>query len=373
MSKSLHVDLYAKVGASWIFGRRSIGRVFREASMPSSGGSKRLSKSDTARLDRMTRGAPQVMVKVVSRTQTAKQLRQHVDYISREGALELESDYGPLQDKEVVAVVRDSWMEHIESQDTVHSNRHAAVSVNLMLSMPAGTDRDAFKWAVRDFVESQFKGHHETLMAFHDDTEKPHAHIAVLSRNHQGKSLDANRDRLDQWRECFADHLNERGIDADASPRHARGVYVKGHHKHDIHRARSGGLSQNTYSALREAMDDQAAARAAPDTPWRRASLAKHAAMRDCLNAAAIELQASSDPKERAIAVRVAAHAEALPCPETRYDKLRAACLSHTDRMQTQLDRYEKVPDHLLSDEVIKYTSQDRPVDHRGGSGNLSS
>lgn len=342
MSKSLHADLYAKVGASWIFGRRSVGRVFREASMPSSGSSKRLSKSDTARLDRMTRGAPQVMVKVVSRTQTAKQLRQHVDYISREGALELESDYGPLQDKEMVAVVRDSWMEHIESQDTVHSNRHAAVSVNLMLSMPAGTDRDAFKWAVRDFVESQFKGHHETLMAFHDDTEKPHAHIAVLSRDREGKSLNANLERLDHWRERFADHLNERGIEADASSRHARGVYVKGMHKHDVHRARSGSISKNMFAELRTAMDDHKAERVPKPSPWRRASAAKNDAVRDTLVLAAIELKQSSDVKEREIGERVANYARGLRDPVTRYDKLRTACAAQPDNVQQRIDEYER-------------------------------
>lgn len=342
MSKSLHVDLYAKVGASWIFGRRSVGRVFREASTPSSGNAKRLSKSDTARLDRMTRGAPQVMVKVVSRTKTAVQLRRHVDYISREGALELESDYGPLQDKDEVAAVRESWMEHIESHDAVHSNRRAAVSVNLMLSMPAGTDRDAFKLAVRDFVESQFKGQHETLMAFHDDTEKPHAHIAVLSRDHKGKSLDANRDRLDQWRERFADHLNERGIEADASSRHARGVYVKGMHKHDVHRAQAGSLSKNMFAELRTVMDDHRAGRVPEPSPWKQASAAKNEAVRETLALAAIELMQSSDQKERDIGERVAAFAKGLREPSTRYDKLRRACAVRPDRIQQRLDDYER-------------------------------
>lgn len=76
-----------------------------------------ISKADVARFDRMTRGVPQAMVKVVSRTRSSAQLRRHVDYISREGELEVESDYGPLKDKEEVAAVREAWVDHIKAHN----------------------------------------------------------------------------------------------------------------------------------------------------------------------------------------------------------------------------------------------------------------
>ncbi len=70
-----------------------------------------------------------------------------------------------------------------------------AVSVNVMLSMLSGSDREAFRDAVRDFVRSELDGH-DHMMTFHDDTKHPHAHIAVLARDHDGRHLVVDRGKL---------------------------------------------------------------------------------------------------------------------------------------------------------------------------------
>lgn len=353
MSNPLYGEIYRNHGTSWIFGRRSVGRVIGDAAVGggsqskpfrSSGGARSggsLSKADIARLDSMTRGAPQVMVKVVSRTHTASQLKRHVDYISRDGALELESEYGPLQAKEEVDAVRESWVEHIKSQDAVHDNRRAAVSVNLMLSMPEGTDRTQFKLAVRDFVEAEFVGRHETLMAFHDDTDKPHAHIAVLSRDDAGKSLDADRDLLDQWRDRFAARLRDRGIDADATPRHARGVYTKGLQKQDYPRDKvSGSLSRNRLRELSAAYVIEKEGLEPSQTPWRKAIHEKSDAIKVSYELAAAELSHSPDPGEREIGKRLEAFNRAMKPPRTRYDKMRMLVKERPDAVEAALRKH---------------------------------
>lgn len=350
MANPLYAEIYSNHGIAWIFGRRSVGRVIGDAagvgskSKPSSGvgdKSKRtLSKADIERLDNVTKGSPQVMVKVVSRTHTATQLKRHLDYISREGALELESEYGPLQAKEEVAAVRESWMKHIKSQDAVHDNRRAAVSVNLMLSMPNGTDRTQFKQAMRDFVDAEFEGRYETLTAFHDDTDKPHAHIAVLSRDYAGKSLNADRDRLDQWRDRFAVCLRDRGIDADATPRHARGVYMKGLHKTDYHRNKEGGMSRTRHNGLSLAFADEKEGRDPPQSTWRKAIQEKCEAVRETYEHAARDLKQSANPKERAIGERLEQFNRSMKPPRTRYDIMRAFAQKNAEAVEYVLGEY---------------------------------
>ncbi len=327
MSNALHGQIYQRAGVSWVFGRRSVGRINGMKGGPFSGTQsprRPLSKSDKAELGRLVKGSPQVMVKIISRTYSASQLRRHVDYIRRKGDLELESEFGPVTDKEDVEIIRDSWIDHAKSHDTMSGNAsRSAVTFNLMLSMPEGTDRVRFKEAVRSFVSQEFHGRHETLMAFHDDTDKPHAHISVLSRDHEGKALDTNRDCLDGWRGRFAERLRERGIDAAATPRHARGVTRKTLKRTDHYTKNTKRLLRNDQVNYGDAMAVAKGEKEPRRQPWKSNIAEKRQAVIATYEQAAAELARSDDRSDRALAQELAAFTEKMPRQiETRTDHI---------------------------------------------------
>ena len=75
----------------WRLPNKSRGEDVRlgGGSLPSS-----LSPSAKARLARIARGAPEVMVKITGRSRGVVHLKQHLDYITRNGRLEAELQDG---------------------------------------------------------------------------------------------------------------------------------------------------------------------------------------------------------------------------------------------------------------------------------------
>ena len=104
------------------------------------------------------------------------------------------------------------------------------VSMNLMLSMPAGTDTGAFELAVRDFLGEQFRAH-DHLFTFHDDRDHYHAHVVVGLQSHDGRWLNPRKGDLLAWREHFAASLERHGIAAEATPAYSRGKGKDGYRR----------------------------------------------------------------------------------------------------------------------------------------------
>lgn len=183
------------------------------------------SRSMRAASERLRRlpahGSPQVMLKITGWGRGGGKLQAHGDYISRNGKIpvydSMDSDLGddgPRRDK-----VRD-FMDGLIERDTGRANRR--YTMNMMLSMPPGTDPDRFAGAVRGFLATEFDNH-PYLYAFHNDTDHPHAHIVVAIKGHDGERLNPRKADLQDWREHFADALVREGIEADATPALARG------------------------------------------------------------------------------------------------------------------------------------------------------
>ncbi|MGV0953827.1 MAG: relaxase/mobilization nuclease domain-containing protein [Fluviibacter sp.] len=192
-----------------------------------------------AQIARTTRCSPEVMVKITNRLGAGKgmaAIRNHLTYISRNGKLELETDTGErLTDKESIADYTTEWKTQVRGRaiPEVSKRREA---FNIILSMPAGTPQDAVREAAKEFLEEEFGGKHRYCFTLHTDTDKPHVHACVMAAPvRKGKRLNPRKVDLQRWREGFAEQLRELGIDANATPRWARGntqrpISQSGHH-----------------------------------------------------------------------------------------------------------------------------------------------
>lgn len=169
--------------------------------------------------------APEVMVKVSGGGKNMQHIKAHMDYISRNGDVDIEDENGDVHlGKHAVRDIADSWEKGRIGIPREGERRKEAF--NIILSMPPGTDRQAVKDAARDFAKAQF-GNHQYIFASHDDEKHPHVHLAVKAVGHDGVRLNPRKGDLQHWREVFAEKLIAHGIEANATPRKARGVVRK--------------------------------------------------------------------------------------------------------------------------------------------------
>ncbi|WP_421590528.1 relaxase/mobilization nuclease domain-containing protein [Shinella sp. M27] len=82
---------------------------------------------------------------------------------------------------------------------------------HVIFSARAGTDADAMKRAVRDFLSEQVAGH-RWITAHHPDTGHVHVHAIISARDDVGKALRLTKPELYAWRERFAAKAREHGI-----------------------------------------------------------------------------------------------------------------------------------------------------------------
>jgi len=167
-----------------------------------------------------TRKAPEVMVKISGGGKGIAQVKAHLDYISRNGLVELENEDGEIiLGRDAVQDVRDEWKS---GQYGLPDNGSRRETFNIVLSMPPGTDRRTVNDAIRAFAKAEFGDNHAYVFAIHDDEAHPHGHLCVKALGLDGSRLNPRKADLQRWRERFAEALREQGIEANATPRRAR-------------------------------------------------------------------------------------------------------------------------------------------------------
>jgi type IV secretory pathway VirD2 relaxase len=274
-----------------------------------------------ARLARMVRRAAEVMVKVTGRTRDADHLRAHLDYISRKGGLELAGrDEAVLVGRGAVRDLAADWA----AAAALDSRRRAntPLSLSIVLSMPAGTDALALRDAAREFAEATFGDRFDYAFALHTDTPRPHVHLAVRALGDDGQRLNPKKGDLEAWRQVFAQALRDRGIEAEATPRRARGITRKGERGAVRRIAQRHAAGRSPMPRVRQAAYRQAA-RAAFEggrvfKPWEEALAARQARIRALYLAQARLLQASAAREDQALGARVAAFVREMPAPDSQ-------------------------------------------------------
>lgn len=177
-----------------------------------------------AKLARIVRKAPEVVVKVTGRQRGSTHVKAHLDYIGRRGGIEIES-----RDGEILTSKVDIAERAAEWSDTLQwRSRPTVSSVSLIFSMPAGTDPDNVLAAVRALAHAELSDNHDYVLALHTDTPRPHVHLTVQAEGLDRTRFNPRPMQLNRFRERFARELRARGVAAEATPRRARGQGIAG-------------------------------------------------------------------------------------------------------------------------------------------------
>ncbi len=311
---------------------------------------------------RVARKLPQAVVKISSHNSGKPQVRARLHYVSREGALAIETDEGiTLDGLEEVDRLVDDWAadfgSRVNSRDTM----------SLVISLPAGTDADKAVDAAREFFAETFAENHEYAFAGHDDTDNFHMHLVVKARGRDGKPMRATRRDPQLWRQAFAEKAREQGIELDASPRWARGTGRRTPPTAVFEIRRRGETPQVDKKAAKEAV---ARARDPKDRPSEserairsintreRVAFAKEAA------AVAKEAKRIEDDGRRLAALEIASElasfAEGMPIPQSRMDAMKAALKPGKGRASPDLGEVRKLvkrTERAIRDQVATFRS----------------
>jgi hypothetical protein len=174
-----------------------------------------------SRIESTVRRAPQVMVKVTGGGRGMKAIAAHFRYISKNGQLQIEDDRGVVeQGRDVLKDIERQWRYGGAYIDDVGHRREA---LNVMLSMPKGTDPLTLQKAAREFAKIEFTDH-RYVMVLHTHQANPHVHLSVKAESKHAERLNPRKADLHRWRETFAERLREWGIDAEATRQAVRGA-----------------------------------------------------------------------------------------------------------------------------------------------------
>jgi len=278
---------------------------------------------------RVVSNCPEVMVKITGFGKGANHVKAHLDYISRNGKVSLENERGDVLDgKEPVKELSKDWQgdlgdrkRHKNQRDTMH----------LVLSMPANTDPESVRSAARAFAKATFGKNHEYVFALHTDEPHPHCHVTVKCLGFDGTRLNPRKADLQIWREGFAAELRAQGVDAEATPRRARGIVRKSERSVIRHIERGDKNHKPRVSKIRALKVKEAAAELTaekkglpvPEKPWEKAIKARQHDVRRAWLAAAERLEQASALSDRSLAGRIRAFVATMPKIETELQQIK--------------------------------------------------
>lgn len=289
-----------------------------------------------AQLQRVVRRAPEVMVKITGRTRDGRHLQRHLDYITRNGKLSLEGPDGErLIGRAEIRTLAEDWRAELS---VAPQRRDAPVSLSIVLSMPAGTDAGRLHDAARAFATALFAERHPYVFALHTDDRHPHVHLTVRALGRDGERLNPRKADLQLWRETFAAALRDRGVEAEATPRRARGVVRKAE-RTPVRKLRErfergeGPMPKTLAGVL-----DSAARPPPAEPPWETRLRQRQAATRRTLVVEALRLQASKADDDRRLGQDLEQFIRTLPPVLTRREILARALAVDRERPDRRRD-----------------------------------
>jgi hypothetical protein len=230
-----------------------------------------LTPAQYEQIARTVRRAPEVMIKVSGGARSLRGLAKHLDYIGREGELEIETDDGRrLQEKGFEKGLIQDWDLDLEAHREQskwardRGRKPPKLVHNLVFSMPARTPPEKVYAAVRKFAEEKFALQHRYAMVLHTDGANPHVHVVVKAVSEQGQRLNIRKATLREWRLDFAQYLRELGVAANATERAVRGASRRPK-KDGIFRAMRRGVSTHMRERIKAVTEDLGRGRTLPE------------------------------------------------------------------------------------------------------------
>ena len=300
--------------------------------MPDPAGGKAVTPAMRGRLERIVARVPEVMVKITGRTKGVAHLCSHLAYITRNGDLAAETETGVVMEgREGLRDLQDRWSEDV-AFDVRRANR--TLSVNMILSMPPGTDGTKVRDAVRAFAIDTFEGRHDYAFVLHQDDVHPHVHLTVRTAGYDDRRLNPRKADLHQWREQFAQELRSRGVAAEATPRRTRGKVRKAD-RGKVRAIKERGEQPWVERQAREEVA-RAESRKPAGRPWEERIRERQTKIRSQYLAFAEEFSQSADPADRALSKSIRAFVNDMPPLETRRHTLREE-LAHMSSLRRLL------------------------------------
>lgn len=288
---------------------------------------------DLQTIARITARTPEVMVRISGKAKGAKHVEEHLRYITRNGELTAEDESGRVvTGRRMVKETAAAWMEG----SAFNRRRNSRDTVNVILSMPPGTDRDRLLEAARQFGQETFGGEYSYLLVRHDDTDHPHCHLTVRSLGFSGHRLNPKRDDLQAWRVAFAAACRQHGIAAEATPRRTRGVVRKGKKQAVLH-ADNAKRSTVQKAKVREAV----AAMTHPNVGFQgpdKSALQRQAQTRADWNRVADELSQTTTSAGQELALQIRRFLARMPAPETERMQLQKQLRQHFQQQKEHND-----------------------------------
>jgi type IV secretion system T-DNA border endonuclease VirD2 len=324
----------------WRIANTAKGRDVRVGKGSGATSSRSLSTSARSRLSRIVAKKPEVMVKITGRTRGEQHLKKHLDYITRNGKLSLENKDGlVLTGRDNVRALHDDWLQDNAVLARGKNNLQAVQSVSIILSMPPGNPPDRVQEAARTWARETFSDRYDWLMARHDDKDHPHVHVTVRSVGNDGKRLRVEPKDLQVWRERFARELRRHGVEAEATPRQARGL-VRKSDRIEIHKIEKRGKVPT--ARLRDA--DLAAKEAKTVAPrpaygWETEIRQRQRAIQQAYLDRAELLNTGDDPADKQLARDIKRFVAEMPIATTR----RAALASELREVSNERHEHERL------------------------------
>lgn len=283
--------------------------------------SRKLTPTMRAKLQRIVAKVPEVMVKITGKTKTVAHLKSHLEYITRNSELAVETETGAvMQGRQGLRDIQARWADDAELDGS--RRRDGPLSHNIILSMPPGTDPVAVKDAVRAFAIETFGDQHDYVFVQHLDDEHPHVHLTVRSLGYDGRRINPRKADLATWREQFAGELRLRGVEAEATPRRTRGKIRKAERgvvralKERGEQPRVDRLARE--ETVREALEGKRLPRL-----WETKARDRQAVILDAYRIQAEELERSGHPGDHELAKQLRRFAAQMTAPEMKRDQLR--------------------------------------------------
>jgi hypothetical protein len=301
----------------------------KKTKIRSSRGGMRLSG---AQIGRIARRRPEVMVKVTGSARGFRGLKEHLAYITRNGKIAGERENGERIESagEVRALAEEWWA------DGADRRKNTRDTINLILSMPPGTDQDAVADAARAFAQKTFGGDYDYLLAHHHHDsdpkrpENPHAHLTIKTRGRMGQSLNPRKADLQAWRAGFALELRERSVIAEATPRRVRGVARRGKRQTILHMDKRQATRVTkwklTQAVLTASADNDGSAE-----PWAKAAKEKQRKVRRAWDTLAAAFEQAGQPK---LAQEIRQFVSAMPPAQTEREHFVALARKLLDKQQ---------------------------------------
>lgn len=304
-----------------------LGRIKKNKTPGASGTTTPHSGTRSGHLHRaaaVARCTPEVMVKVSGSAKGMRGVREHMNYITRNGKLIAENELGEaVAGREAVGTVASEWQQADQGGRRANSKD----TVNVILSMPPGTDREKLHEAARQFARRSFNSERRYLLVRHDDTKHPHCHLTLRAVGYDGHRLNPRKADLQAWRESFAECLREAGVSAEATPRAARGVVRKAKRQAVLH-AELRGTSTVARSKVNQAAR-RVAERTPTERPWEVAIEARQRTVRQAWVDSANALQVSGVENATALAKHMRQFVRDMPPIQTEQQALMKRMKDH--------------------------------------------